>query len=116
MQPSGGGRHADAMHNIGSHADLTSRSDFEARSLTRLGNEEGRQASKLVGWRPFGGRRDDVDRHMVGAGLVVPLHLAGDLVFVAPGHQRIEGAVTAWRRQLVLWPPEAHQVLAIVLQ
>src|ERR1700682_6562886 len=46
----------------------------------------------------------------------MPFHLAGDLLLVTPRDQRIEGSVAARRRELILWPAQAHEVLAIVLQ
>src|ERR1700730_15744794 len=89
---------------------------FEARSLTRLRDEQRRQASKIVGRSAIGRRRQHLDRNMVGAGFVVPPRLARDLLFVAPGDQRIERSITARRGQLIFGPSEADQVLAVVLQ
>src|ERR1700694_2449400 len=88
---------------------------FEARSLTRLCDEQRRQASKIVGRGAIGRRREHLDRHMVGAGFVMPPHLARDLLFVAPGDERIEGPVTAWRGPLIFGPSETAPVLAGVV-
>src|SRR5207245_2406437 len=114
VQPSGGGRGAGAEFKYHSHADLTSRLDFEARSLARLSDEQRRQASKIVKRSTLGRRRQHLDGDVIGPAVVMPVHLAGDLLLIAPGDHGIEGPVGAWRRQVVLGPPEPDQVLPVV--
>jgi hypothetical protein len=80
---------------MGANVDLTSRSNFEGPSLSRLGNKQRREASKIGGGGPIGPRGEDLDGDVVGSGRVMKSHFSGDRFIVAPGDHGIEDAIAS---------------------
>ena len=52
-----------------------------------------RQSSEIIKRRAIGRRREDLNRHVIGAGVVVEPHLGRDRAILAPGDNRIEDTV-----------------------
>jgi len=63
------------------------------RGMPSSVQKEWRQSSEIIKRRAIGRRREDLNRHVIGAGVVVEPHLARDRGVLTPGDNRIEDPV-----------------------